>query len=72
MDEGSIVSLFVKVDFENGSNVVVGVVYLPRGDFKRCENLLADICSIYSNEVIVDDFNTDFEKEIKLGTFGMD
>lgn len=57
MDEGLIESLFLEVKMANVITIAVGVIYLPGGGFSKCDELLADISSRYSNIIVMGDFN---------------
>lgn len=57
-DDRKVEALFVEVVIDNSMTVLLGVVYLPQGDFPRCGDLLTDLSSRYENVLIMGDFNT--------------
>lgn len=55
----SVESLFVEVILDDNRLVLVGVIYLPDGQFSRCEHVIEHFSSRYNNIILMGDFNTD-------------
>ncbi|KAI8117844.1 putative RNA-directed DNA polymerase from transposon BS [Lucilia cuprina] len=58
MEETLIESLFVEVSLGGTDKIVVGVVYLPQGNFRHAEDYLGDVASRFPNLILMGDFNT--------------
>lgn len=59
MNEGNIETLFVEISLGKNNKILVGVIYLPHGNFSGCEALIMDLTGRYNNCIIMGDFNTD-------------
>ncbi|XP_075148893.1 uncharacterized protein LOC142222565 [Haematobia irritans] len=53
---GIVESLFIEIDARSGK-LLLGVVYLPNGNFGRFESEISDLLVRYSNILIMGDFN---------------
>ncbi|KAI8130510.1 hypothetical protein CVS40_0789 [Lucilia cuprina] len=50
-------SLFVEIILEHNSVALLGVIYLPNGQFLCCERVLENFSSRYNNIILMGDFN---------------
>lgn len=57
-NDDNVEALFVEVLISNNISVLLGVLYLPNGNFLCCDNLIMDYSSRYDNVIIMGDFNT--------------
>lgn len=70
MNEGIVESLFVEIIKNNNDKLLIGVIYLPHGNFADCEDFISDLSSRYENTIIMGDFNTDlFVKSATVRSF---
>ncbi|KAI8120449.1 putative RNA-directed DNA polymerase from transposon BS [Lucilia cuprina] len=56
-DEGNCEGLFVEIRANRLVRILLGVLYLPHGNFRGCEEELADLSSKYNHIIITRDFN---------------
>ncbi|KAI8129514.1 hypothetical protein CVS40_1278 [Lucilia cuprina] len=63
MQEGICEALFIEIDSTNSGKILIGVIYLPHGRFRLCENLIADMSVRYERTIFMGDFNTNVFEE---------
>lgn len=56
-DDGVCEAVFVEVLIKNSQKVLIGVIYLPRGNISLVDDLIGDLSSQYSNVIFMGDFN---------------
>lgn len=62
-DECNCEAIFVEVELSASLRILVGVVYLPKGNFSSYEHIVADVAVRYEHAIFMGDFNTNLFRD---------